>query len=43
MNFHEVEGYLLYLRESEIIEVKAGSKSKILHRAKNKDQLELGI
>ncbi|MEX2232770.1 MAG: UvrD-helicase domain-containing protein [Cyclobacteriaceae bacterium] len=42
MNFHEVEGYLLYLRDSEIIEVKV-PRSKVVQRVKNKAQLELGL
>ncbi len=43
MNFPEVEGYLLYLAESEVIEVKAGAKSKLVQKAKNRDQLDLGF
>lgn len=47
MNFLEVQGFLLYLRESEIVEVKSGIAPKLLQRAvrqaKHKDQLELGL
>lgn len=43
MNYPEVEGYLLYLRESEIIEVKAGARLKVIQKTKDKDQLDLGL
>jgi ATP-dependent exoDNAse (exonuclease V) beta subunit len=41
MNFFEVEGYLLYLTENEIVEVKSGTKPRLVQRAKNRDQLDL--
>lgn len=43
MNYPDVEGYLLYLRESEIIEIKAGSKPGIVQKTKHTDQLDLGL
>lgn len=43
MNYLDVEGYLLYLRESEIIEVKTAAKLKIVQKTKNKDQLDFGL
>lgn len=42
MNYRDVEGYLLYLGENEIVEVKAG-KPRLVQKAKNKDQLDLGF
>ena len=43
MNYADVEGYLLYLRENEIIEVKTGAKPKVVQKARHKDQLDLGL
>ena len=47
MNFLEVQGYLLYVREGEIVQVKSGTAPKLVQRAvrkaKHKDQLELGL
>ena len=43
MNYLEVEGFLLYLGENAIAEVKSGSKVKLVQRMKNKDQLDLGL
>ena len=43
MNFPEVEGYLLYLAENEVIEVKPGTKSKRVQTIKDRDQLDLGF
>jgi len=43
MNFTEVEGYLLYLGENAIAEVKSGPKLKFVQRTKNKNQLDLGL
>jgi ATP-dependent helicase/nuclease subunit A len=43
MNFTSVEGYLLYLREKEIVEIKTGGKSRAVKKVANKDQLSLGI
>jgi ATP-dependent helicase/nuclease subunit A len=43
MNFIEVEGYLLYLRDKDVVEVQAGGKQKIIRKVVNKDQLSLGI
>lgn len=42
MNF-TVEGYLLYLGENAIAEVKSGPKVKLVQRTKNKNQLDLGL
>jgi ATP-dependent exoDNAse (exonuclease V) beta subunit len=43
MNYADVEGYLLYVRENEIIEVKTGAKPKVVQKARHKDQLDLGL
>lgn len=43
MNFGEVEGYLLYLAENAIVEVKAGPRIKLVQKATNREQLELGF
>jgi ATP-dependent helicase/nuclease subunit A len=43
MNFADVEGYLLYLRDTEVVEVKAGMKQKTVKRIRDKDQLLLGF
>jgi hypothetical protein len=42
MNYPDVEGYLLYLGENDIVEVKAG-KPKLIQKVRNKDQLDLGF
>jgi hypothetical protein len=42
MNYPDVEGYLLYLGENDIVEVKAG-KPKFIQKVRNKDQLDLGF
>ncbi len=43
MNFTSIEGYLLYLREKEIVEVKTNSKPKVVKKIADRDQLTLGI
>ncbi len=43
MNFTDVTGYLLYLREKEVVEVKETGKQKIVKKSKDKDQLSLGF
>jgi len=43
MNYPDVRGYLLYLREKSVIEVKAEGKQKLVKRAVSKDQLSLGF
>ena len=43
MNFPGIEGYLLYLGETAIVEVKAASKLKLVQKAKDRDQLDLGF
>jgi hypothetical protein len=43
MNYTSVEGYLLYLREKEIVEIKIGGKPKAVKKVADKDQLTLGI
>lgn len=43
MNFPDVKGYLLYLRDIEIVELKTGTKSRLVQKAKHKDQLDLGL
>ena len=43
MNFLEVEGYLLYLSENEIAEVKPGRRPKLVQKIRQKDQLDLGF
>jgi ATP-dependent helicase/nuclease subunit A len=43
MNFLDIEGYLLYLYENEIVKVTAGAKPKLLHRPKEKSQLDLNF
>ncbi|HEY9489400.1 MAG TPA: 3'-5' exonuclease, partial [Chryseosolibacter sp.] len=43
MNFTDVEGYLLYLSENAIAEVKVGGRPKLVQKVKDRDQLELGF
>lgn len=43
MNFINIEGFLLYLQENEIVKVEAGAKPKLLHKAKDKSQLDLNF
>jgi hypothetical protein len=43
MNFPEVEGYLLYLRDRAVVEVKAGGKQRVVEKKKDRDQLSLGF
>jgi len=41
MNFTEVEGYVLYVRTGEVVEVRAGKMKAV--KKKDDTQLELGI
>jgi ATP-dependent helicase/nuclease subunit A len=43
MNFVEVKGFLLYLRNKEVIEVNEGGKQKAIKKMKDRDQLTLGF
>ena len=43
MNFTEVDGYLLYLAENAIAEVKPGVRPKLVQKKRDKDQLEFGF
>jgi len=43
MNFIDVQGYLLYLRDKEVVEVKAGGKQRAIKKTVDKDQLSLGL
>jgi len=43
MNFLEVEGYLMYLKNREVVQVRAGSRQKLVSRKNDKDQLQLGF
>jgi ATP-dependent helicase/nuclease subunit A len=43
MNFTDVQGFLLYIREKEVVEVKSGSKPKALKKVPDRDQLSLGF
>jgi ATP-dependent helicase/nuclease subunit A len=43
MNFTEVQGYLFYIREREVVEVKTGSKPKAMKKVADRDQLSLGF
>jgi ATP-dependent helicase/nuclease subunit A len=43
MNFTDVQGFLLYIREKEVVEVKAGGKPKLAKKVPDKDQLSLGL
>lgn len=43
MNYTEVEGYLLYLGENEVAEVRSGGKPRLVQKRKDKDQLDLGF
>jgi hypothetical protein len=40
MNYTDIEGYILYLRDSEVVEVKSGKPKKVSKR-KDEDQLDL--
>jgi ATP-dependent helicase/nuclease subunit A len=40
MNFHTVEGYLLYLRDREVVEVKTGLRGRVVKK-KDENQLEM--
>jgi ATP-dependent helicase/nuclease subunit A len=43
MNFLDVTGYLLYLRDKQVVEVKAGGKQKVVKKIADKDQISLGF
>lgn len=43
MNFINVEGYLLYLRSKDVVQVKEGGRQKVTKSTKNKDQLTFGF
>jgi ATP-dependent exoDNAse (exonuclease V) beta subunit len=43
MNFVDVKGYLIYLRNNQVVEVRSGGKEKVVKKAKDKDQLGLGF
>ena len=43
MNFTDVEGYLLYLAENAVAEVKPGAKPRLVQKKRDKDQLDLGF
>ena len=43
MNFTEVEGFLLYLRDKEVVEVRPGERPLVSRQKKDKDQLTLGF
>lgn len=43
MNFTTVEGYLLYLRDRTIVEVKTEGKQKLIRKKNDRDQLSLGF
>jgi ATP-dependent helicase/nuclease subunit A len=43
MNFIDVKGYLLYLVDRQVVEVKLGVKERTVKKIKDKDQLGLGF
>lgn len=43
MNHPRVEGYLLYLRDKTVVEVKSEGRQRIVRSQKDKDQLSLGF
>lgn len=43
MNFIDVRGYLLYLRNKQLVEVRPPGKEKMVKKVKDKDQLSLGL
>jgi ATP-dependent helicase/nuclease subunit A len=43
MNFLDVDGFLLYLRDRQVVEVKAGGKQKVVKKVADKDQMSLGF
>ena len=44
MNFADVQGYLLYLTDKAVVEVKpGGGRHKVVQKKKDKDQLSLGF
>lgn len=42
MNFAPVEGFLLYLKEKEVVEVKPAARARVVKKVADKDQLTLG-
>jgi ATP-dependent helicase/nuclease subunit A len=43
MNYTDVNGFLLYLRDKNVVEVKAEGKQRLVKKVMNKDQLSLGF
>ncbi|MBT1704125.1 UvrD-helicase domain-containing protein, partial [Chryseosolibacter indicus] len=43
MNYTKIEGYLLYVRDKEIVEVKSEGKQKLIRKKNDRDQLSLGF
>ncbi len=43
MNFTDIRGYLLYLRNNDVVEVRPGAKEKTIKKIKDRDQLSLGF
>jgi ATP-dependent helicase/nuclease subunit A len=43
MNYADVKGYLLYLREKSVVEVKGEGKQRLIKKTVSKDQLSLGF
>jgi CRISPR/Cas system-associated exonuclease Cas4 (RecB family) len=43
MNFTDVEGFLLYLRDNTITEIKLEGRQKLVKKSVSKDQLSLGF
>ena len=43
MNYTDVKGYLLYLRDKAVVEVKMEGKPRLLKKTPSKDQLTLGF
>jgi ATP-dependent helicase/nuclease subunit A len=43
MNFVKLEGFLLYLKDNTVVEVKSGSRQKVVKKIPSKDQLSLGF
>ena len=43
MNYLKVEGYLLYLKDNTVVEVKAETRQKVVKKVPSKDQLSLGF
>jgi ATP-dependent helicase/nuclease subunit A len=43
MNFTDVEGYLLYLKDNEVVDVKESGRQSTVKKVKDKDQLSLEL